>query len=198
MTGRPFRGPHSPGAGPPFAPGRLGGPRPCPALSTDRLAIGPLALDDWPAYLAFMTDDARTGHIGGPFDLHAAWGWFCMDAGSWPMTGAGGAAIRLQGALIGTLSLNDLPAFAEPELGWALFGGHEGHGYAAEAAAAFLAWIRAEIRPSSLVSYVGAGNLRSANVARRIGAVHDTAAWTPAPGDAAWRHKVAPPAGPRP
>lgn len=194
MTGRPYRAAHSPG-GPPFAVGRLGGPRPCPAIATDRLAIGPLTLDDWPAYWSLMGDGTRTVHMGGPFDLPQAWGWFCVDMNSWAMTGSGAAAIRLRdGTLIGTLSLNDLPAFAEPELGWALLAGREGRGHVSEAAAAFLAWIRAEVRPPSLVSYVGGDNVRSANVARRLGAVPDDAAWVPEPGDRAWRHDPAAPA----
>ena len=193
MTGRPFRAAHAPGARPPFPVGRLGGPRPCPAIATERLAIGPLGLGDWPAYRDFMGDPGRTRHMGGPYDLSSAWGWFCADALSWGMTGAGAAAIRLPGgALVGMLSLNDLPAFAEPELGWALLGGHEGRGYASEAAGAFLAWIRAEVRPPSLVSYVDAANPRSENVARRLGARPDPAAWVPDPDDRAWRHEVTP------
>ena len=172
---------------------RLGGPRPCPVLATDRLELGPLTLADWPDMLAFMLDDARTGHIGGPFDAATAWGWFCCDLGAWAITGSGAVAMRLPGgALAGWIALNDLPTFPEVELGWSVLAAHEGRGYASEGAAAVLAWVRAELRPEGLVSYVSSGNAASLAVARRLGARPDADADRPEPGDVVMRHLPAP------
>ena len=191
MTGRPFRGAHSPGPRPPFAVDRLGGARPCPVLSTERLALGPLTLADWPAVREVMTGP-RARYMGGPYTEIAAWTAFVTDVGSWGLTGSGGVAARASdGALVAMIWLNDLPVFHEPEMGWMTTAAAEGQGYATEAAAAVLDWVRAEVRPASLVSYVDRANPRSEAVARRLGAAPDPAAWAPGPEDRAWRHEVA-------
>ena len=54
----------------------------------------------------------------------------------------------------------------EPELGWALAREHWGKGYATEAALAVRTWLRAP----RVVSLIAPGNVRSAQVARRLGA----------------------------
>ena len=57
-------------------------------------------------------------------------------------------------------------AAGEPELGWALGHEHWGHGYATEAALAFREWLGAP----RVVSLITAENLRSQQVAQRLGA----------------------------
>ena len=54
----------------------------------------------------------------------------------------------------------------EPELGWALAREHWGHGYATEAALAVREWLAAP----RVVSLITAENIRSQQVARRLGA----------------------------
>ena len=171
----------------PIPIGRFGPPRACPVLETDRLTLGPLTRDDWLGYHAFMASD-RASHMDGPLDVPTAWGWFCSDVAGWSLGGAGSLAIRREGRTIGEISLNDLPYLPEPELGWTLYDGHEGRGYATEAARAVLDWLRAEHRPASLVSYTSPANAASIAVAERLGAVRDDAAATPEPGDLAFRH----------
>jgi RimJ/RimL family protein N-acetyltransferase len=53
-------------------------------------------------------------------------------------------------------------------MGWALYDGYEGQGYATEAAKAARDW--AQGRLASLVSYTHASNTRSVAVAERLGA----------------------------
>ena len=77
------------------------------------------------------------------------------------------------GVTVGQVGLNAGPLFPETELGWQLFQGHEGKGYATEAAAALRDWGFANLGVASLVSYVDPGNLASARVAERLGAVLD-------------------------
>ena len=165
-------------------------PREAPTLRTDRLVLRPHRRDDWPAYAAFMASD-RAAPIGGPFGTLAAWGWFCSDHGQWALTGTGALAVDRDGEMVGQVVLNDLPTFPEFELGWLAFEGQEGRGYLSEAAAAFLGWIRAEVRPPSLVSYVSPDNARSLALAERLGAVRDDAAPAPDPDDVVMRHEVA-------
>lgn len=168
--------------------GRAGGPRPAPRIVTERLVLRGHDLGDWPGYRDVMISD-RAVHMGGPFGLNAAWTGFLTDMTAWGVTGTGGLAITTRdGRTVGQVVLNDLPGFPELELGWMMFAGCEGRGVATEAAAAFLAWIRTEIRPAALVSYVSPGNAASIAVARKLGAVRDAAARRPEAGDLVFRY----------
>jgi RimJ/RimL family protein N-acetyltransferase len=80
---------------------------------------------------------------------------------------------RSDGAVVGRVGANYYDeqtwrrsAAGVPELGWALGRGHWGHGYATEAALAFREWLRAP----RVVSLITTENLRSQEVARRLGA----------------------------
>lgn len=82
---------------------------------------------------------------------------------------------------------------AQPELGWALKRAHWGHGYATEAAAAIRAWAYGRRRIGTLVSLISPDNVRSQQVAKRLGAVP---AETVTPVDSGreavvWRHPPA-------
>jgi RimJ/RimL family protein N-acetyltransferase len=132
---------------------------------------------DFPAYAALM-GGRRSVHMGGPFDARVAWGLFCHDAAGWELFGAGAlmADRRETGETVGQVGLNHGPLFPEPELGWMLYDGHEGQGYATEAAAALRDWaFRARELPT-LVSYVDPRNAASVRVALRLGAVPDPGA----------------------
>lgn len=74
--------------------------------------------------------------------------------------------------------------------GWLLYAGHEGHGYATEAARALRDWATRKLKLSSLVSYVALGNATSIAVAERLGAVRDTLADRPDPNDLVYRHAL--------
>lgn len=80
---------------------------------------------------------------------------------------------RSDGALVGRVGANyyDVQTWrrsadGEPELGWALGREHWGHGYATEAALAVRRWLRAP----RVVSLIAPANLRSQQVAQRLGA----------------------------
>jgi RimJ/RimL family protein N-acetyltransferase len=74
-----------------------------------------------------------------------------------------------------------------------LYDGHEGQGYATEAARALRDWAFDEAGLPTLVSYMDRENHASAAVARRLGAVPDPeAARQPGPendGDLVFRHR---------
>ena len=57
-----------------------------PTISTARLTLRPQAIDDFPAYLAFLASPRSAG-MGGPFDVRAAWGMFCHDLACWRLFG---------------------------------------------------------------------------------------------------------------
>lgn len=152
-------------------------PRIAPTLTTERLILRPIILDDFAGYEKLMAS-SRSVYMGGPFDQAAAWGLFCHEVALWHLAGHGGLSIELRstGACIGQAEINHGPLFPERELGWQVYEGHEGNGYVTEAARALLVWAFDDLGLSTLVSYVDPDNSRSIAVARRLGGVLDSSA----------------------
>jgi RimJ/RimL family protein N-acetyltransferase len=67
-------------------------------------------------------------------------------------------------------TLEDAAQHTQPELGWTLARPYWGNGYASEAAAALRDWARTERGIERLISLIHPDNLRSARVAKRLGA----------------------------
>lgn len=158
-----------------------------PTLETERLVLRPMAQGDWPDYCAMMGSE-RAVYMGGPFEPRAAWGMFCHDAAGWALFGVGALMVERDGATIGQVGINHGPLFPEPELGWCLYAGHEGHGYATEAAHALRTWSYGAQKVTTLVSYTDADNRASHAVAERLGAVRDPGAVVQDAGDIVYRH----------
>jgi RimJ/RimL family protein N-acetyltransferase len=161
-----------------------------PTLQTERLTLRPMVAADFPAYAAMMATPRAKG-MGGPFGERAAWGMFCHDAAGWALFDLGALMLdrRDTGATIGQVGLNSGPLFPEPELGWMLYDGHEGQGFATEAAGALRDRAFANLKLESLVSYTDPDNHGSQAVARRLGAVLDTGATGQDPTDLVFRHQ---------
>ncbi|MDP3338961.1 GNAT family N-acetyltransferase [Frigidibacter sp.] len=160
-----------------------------PTLHTARLTLRPIVAADFPAYAALM-GSSRAAGMGGPFDTFRAWGVFCHDVACWALYGHGGLMIERNdtGATIGQVGLNAGPLFPEPELGWLLYDGSEGQGFATEAAARLRDWAFETLPLGSLVSYTDPDNHASIAVARRLGALLDPEAPRQDPEDLVWRH----------
>lgn len=128
--------------------------------------------------------------MGGPFDVKGAWGMFANDVAQWALFGHGCLMIELAGSgeTIGQVGINHGPLFPEKELGWFLYAGHEGHGYAFEAAMAMRDWAFATLGLGSLVSYCDPGNARSIALALKLGAVPDPDAERQDAEDLVFRH----------
>ena len=162
---------------------------PIPTLVTPRLTLRAPVADDFPAFAALMASPRATS-MGGPYDRRAAWGVFCHDVACWHLFGHGALMVDLSatGECVGQVGINDGPLFPEKELGWFVHEGHEGHGYATEAARALRDWAARSLRLTGLVSYVDPDNRRSAAVAERHGATLDTRAPPQDSGDLVYRH----------
>lgn len=160
-----------------------------PTLTTRRLTLRAPVAEDFPAYARLMASP-RARSMGGPFDLRAAWGVFCHDVAQWRLFGHGALMVELTltGQCLGQVGINHGPLFPEKELGWLLYDGHEGQGYATEAARALRQWAFETLGLRSLVSYVDPRNDRSIAVARRLGAIPDPEAPRQDPGDIVFRH----------
>jgi RimJ/RimL family protein N-acetyltransferase len=148
-----------------------------PTLATARLVLRPLREADFPAFRDFLASP-RSGFIGGPYSGWAAWGMFCHEIACWDLFGHGGLLIerRQDGAAMGVVEINAGPLYPEPELGWTLYAGFEGQGYATEAAAALLRWGFRTAGLVDIVSYCDPANSRSIAVARRLDGVLDPVA----------------------
>nr|WP_319385624.1 GNAT family N-acetyltransferase [uncultured Roseibium sp.] len=160
-----------------------------PTLRTARLILRPMTMGDWPAYFDFMQSRRSTG-MGGPFDRKMAWALFCHDMAQWALMGNGGLMIEdaASGACLGQVGINYGPLFPEHELGWFVYPEAEGKGIAFEAAQGLLAWARTDLKPPGLVSYVDEDNLRSRQLAERLGGVLDADAERPDLNDLVYRH----------
>ncbi len=151
-----------------------------PRLNTERLSLRRPAMEDFPVYAAFLAGK-RSIFMGGPLPERRAWSWFCNDVAQWTLLGIGGLIIvrRDEDTPIGQVAVCHGPIFPEPELGWFLFDGHEGKGYATEAARAMRNWAFRRRGLTSLVSYIDPENAASIAVAERLGAARDPGAATP-------------------
>jgi RimJ/RimL family protein N-acetyltransferase len=160
-----------------------------PVLHTLRLTLRAPVFADFAAYAAFLASP-RAAYMGGPYSPKAAWGVFCHQVAGWQIFGHGGLTVLRKdtGEAIGMVEINGGPLFPEVELGWQLYEGHEGQGYATEAARALRDWGFANLPVSSLVSYTDPENHPSQAVARRLGAVIDAKAPVQDDGDLVWRH----------
>ena len=162
-----------------------------PTLTTERLILRPPAFTDFPAMEALLTS-SRSRYMGGPYDTFGAWGLFCHDVGCWHLFGHGALMVdrRDTDECIGQVGINHGPLFPDKELGWLLYEGREGHGYALEAARALRDWAFAVRGLPTLVSYVDRNNTRSIAVAERLGAVRDDLAARQDPEDLVFRHSA--------
>ena len=164
--------------------------QPIPKITTDRLVLRPPVGSDFPVYERFLASPRAKG-MGGPYGLRDAWGVFCHDVAGWTLFGHGALMIdrRGTGDCVGQVGINHGPLFPEKELGWFLFEGNEGQGYATEAAAALRDWAARTLGLDSLVSYIDPKNTRSIAVAERLGAILDPHALKQDEGDLVYRHR---------
>jgi RimJ/RimL family protein N-acetyltransferase len=151
-----------------------------PLISTERLLLRPYRLEDFPHLLALYGTD-RAAFIGGPLSARQIWDGFMNCVGQWSVLGMGGWAVEepTSGALIGEVAVHRPVDYPEIELGWLLFDGFEGRGYAYEAAFAARAWAFTALGLPSVVSYIDPANARSIRLAERLGARLDPQAPTP-------------------
>lgn len=149
-----------------------------PTLHTPRLVLRPYRMDDFDAYAAFL-GSRRALSLHGPHSRQVAWCWFTNEIAQWQLLGIGGLMIEVDGRAAGRVAVTLGPDQAEPDLGWSLFEGFEGKGYATEAALALREHVRTHADVASLVSYLRADNAAALGVAARLGCVLDPGAQRP-------------------
>ena len=159
-----------------------------PVISTERLRLRPHVVSDMDAFWEFY-QSGRARYMDCPTNRTHLWYGFSSEVGSWELCGWGGWAVETHaGDLLGQIALTQPPHFPELELGWLLFDGFEGHGYAFEAASAALGYAFTVMDVDTLVSYIDRNNARSIALAERLGAFEDKAAARYDASDAVFRH----------
>ncbi len=146
-----------------------------PALDTERLILRGPREEDFEAVLAFQASP-RTEFIGGPStDRWQAWRGFLAQFGHWALRGYGffTCELRATGQVVGRVGVINHEMWPEPELGWHLFDGFEGKGYATEAAFAARNWAFQEHGLGPLVSHLHPDNTASIALAERLGATFE-------------------------
>ena len=142
-----------------------------PTLTTGRLTLRAPCPEDFPALRAFYASD-RARFVGGPKTAEGAWRQLATEIGHWALRGYGRWIVveRASGRACGLVGLWNPEGWPEPEIGWDLFAGFEGRGYATEAAAAARRHAYGALGWTTAISLVHPDNAASARVAERLGA----------------------------
>ncbi len=159
-----------------------------PTLTTERLILRPQRHEDFSAFADLFAGE-RSRFMDGPLERWQVWDRFAAETGSWSLVGCGSWSVDLRdGTLVGQVGVNRPDYFPEHEIGWLLYDGHEGKGYATEAARAAMGWAFGPFSLNTLVSYVDPPNAASVRVAERLGGVLDPRAPRPSEGDLVYRY----------
>ena len=161
-----------------------------PTLTTDRLTLRAPTMADFDAYAQFLADQRGT-NADDPLTRHTAWLGFCADLGHWHLRGYGFWVVeeKSSATTAGMVGFYYPEGWPEPELGWTLFDGFEGRGFAIEAARCARAHAYDTMGWETLVSVIPPDNARSIALAEKLGATLERD-WTSPTGEAAliYRH----------
>ncbi|SDZ73812.1 GNAT family N-acetyltransferase [Rubrimonas cliftonensis] len=151
-----------------------------PVLETERLRLRAPCAADAAAFEAFFTS-GRSKFVGGPVEPGRPWRILAAHVGQWALNGFGMWVVTARGddaalGLVGCWAPGDWP---EPELGWQMFEGAEGRGFAFEAAQAARRCAYGRFGWTTAVSYIDPDNARSRRLADRLGCVVEPDAPTP-------------------
>lgn len=151
-------------------------------IETERLILRRPDKHDVDALIDFYTSE-RSSMAGGNVTYPEAVTRAYAMLGHWAHRGYGMFTITLKGddTAIGMSGPYYPPGRPETEVGWVLFEGAEGQGYATEAAAAVVIFARETLGWAEVVHYIDVANTPSIAVAERIGAVLDPDAIQPKP-----------------
>jgi len=141
-----------------------------PVINTEDLILRGYHEADFNAFAAFAASE-RSGFVGGPQSRHDSWRSFMASIGHWALRGYGMWIVehRKSGKVAGRVGviLND--GWHEPELGWHIYDGFEGKGFAYQACVAARAYVARHQGFNPLMSYIDEANERSLKLARRLG-----------------------------
>lgn len=150
-------------------------PRPdIPVIQTQDLILRGYREDDFEALAAFGASP-RAGFVGGPHDRWASWRAFLAGVGHWALRGFGMWVVehRETGRVAGRVGMILNDGWHEPELGWHIYDGFEGRGYAYQSTRAARHHAARHMGLDRVISYIDAQNIRSIRLAHRLGATFE-------------------------
>ncbi len=145
-----------------------------PVIETERLRLRAHHEGDLDVIAAFFADD-RSAFVGGPKNRAESWRVISGALGHWALRGYGMwlVADKTTDAPIGGVGFLNPEGWDEAELGWHMFNGHEGKGYAYEAAVAAKSYGATHFGIPAPISYIAPANTRSVALAKRLGATYE-------------------------
>jgi len=146
---------------------------PSVTLKTERLTLRPPKFEDFEAVERYARSPRARFTGGQQTDQMDIWRSFLGVGGHWCMRGYGFFTVLLEDTPIGRVGVIEHIMWEEPELGWHLFDGYEGNGYATEAALAVRDWAASAHGLGPLISYIHPENHSSIRVAERLGAHYE-------------------------
>ena len=154
-----------------------------PDIETSRLRLRAFRAEDADPFCAQMADDGFATFItkeGRGLSYGESWQRFCGMAGHWVARGYGNFAVEEKGsgAFIGHVGPMNPPGWPAFEIGWGIFPGFQGKGYASEAAAAAFLWAHEALGRNETLHMIDDSNAASQKVARALGA-EPGEMWTP-------------------
>lgn len=147
---------------------------PIPRLETEDLVLRGYRETDFYPFAAFAASE-RARFVGGPQSRADAWRSFMASIGHWALRGYGMWIVEHResqqvAGRVGVI-LND--GWHEPELGWHIYEGYEGKGYAHQACIAARDYAARQYGMNPLMSYIDPANTRSVRLAERLGCTYE-------------------------
>lgn len=141
-----------------------------PSVTTARLILREPRESDLDAMeVAFRAESSR--YVGGPLDRRGTWRMLLSTIGHWALRGYGLWSVETNtGDLVGRVGVIRHDRREEPELGWHIYEGHEGRGYALEASLAARDHASTVWGMGPLACLIAPENTRSIALALRMGA----------------------------
>ncbi|WP_370160195.1 GNAT family N-acetyltransferase [Limimaricola soesokkakensis] len=154
---------------------------------TQRLVLRRPEPCDLEPYIDFSASQ-RSAMALGPMDRPEAFKSFCLEMALWDIKGFGNYTLLRHKVPIGLAGVWHPEGWDEAEIGWLLWEGYEGRGYATEAAKAVRDLLE-DLGWPPPVSYIDPANHRAKAVARRLGARLEQhhPRW---PDTEIWRHRA--------
>ena len=142
-----------------------------PIFETKHLILRAPKADDFETYAKFMASD-RSRMAGGPASREGAWTSLAIVTGHWTLRGYGmwHAEEKETGKLVGRFGFWYPEGWLEREIGWVVYDGFEGKGYAFEASKYLVEYAKNTMGWPPLISVIAPDNIRSIALAERLGA----------------------------
>jgi RimJ/RimL family protein N-acetyltransferase len=142
-----------------------------PTLTTENLILRTPRESDLDAIAAFF-QSPRSHIIGGPKTRQETWRGLIGMLGHWVLRGYGFWHLeeKSSGKSVGNVGIINHDGWDEPELGWSVFDGFEGKGFAFEAAITIREYAARNLGLDGVISYIEPSNSRSIALAKRLGA----------------------------